>query len=87
MTKLEETIGRAETDWQRSLLQEWGRRNPTPNRIKAGYLGFIDIVPTLCTCSVCGTPSVIMPAHEITPSRGFVLCPQCSAIKEAGRAA
>jgi hypothetical protein len=81
MSQLDDTIARAETEWQRSLLQEWGRRNPKPNRIKAGYLGFIDIVPTLCQCSACGTPSVIMPAHEIAPSRGFVLCPQCSAAK------
>lgn len=78
MTRIEEAIGRAETDWQRSLLQEWARRNPNPPQIKAGRLGAIDIVPTLCTCSICGSPAVIIPAGDIKPARGFVLCPQCS---------
>jgi hypothetical protein len=44
MTRLEEAIGHAQTDWQRSLLQEWGRRNPKPLQIKAGHLGVIEIM-------------------------------------------
>lgn len=77
-SRLEEAISRAETEFQRMVLMEWGRRNPTPARIYAGYLGWLDVVPTLCVCSECETPSVIIPDPEIVPARGFVLCPNCS---------
>lgn len=78
MTRIEEAIGRSESDWQRSVLQEWARRNPKPLQIKAGHLGMVDIVPTLCTCGRCRSPAIIIPDNKIKPARGFVLCPQCS---------
>lgn len=77
-SRLEETFERAETEWQRQVLREWGRRNAKPAQIMAGCLGAIDVVPTLCICSRCETPAVIIPDQEIVPARGFVLCPQCS---------
>lgn len=73
-----EAIARAETDFQRAVLQEWGKRNPEPKQFSGGYLGPIDWIPTLCICSVCKTPSVIIPDEDIKPAKGFVLCPQCS---------
>lgn len=81
MSRLDDAISRA-NDWQRAVLQEWARRNPEPQKIKMGYLGFIEIVPTLCTCSVCHSPALIIPDDQ-PPARGFVLCSQCSAPKGA----
>lgn len=79
-------LERATTDWQRSLMQEWFKRNPEPlcfgnARAPLDRLNFI--VPTACTCLECGSPSVIMPCQEIEPARGFVLCPNCSVPKAA----
>jgi len=78
MSRLDEAMARA-NDWQRMVLQEWSRRNPEPQRIKMGRrFGFVDIVPTLCICSVCRSRALIIP-NDQPPSRGFVLCPRCSA--------
>lgn len=84
MSRLDDAIAKA-NDWQRAVLQEWARRNPEPQKIKMGYLGFIDIVPTLCTCSRCQSPALIIPDDQ-PPARGFVLCPQCSAPNMAASA-
>jgi len=77
-SRLEETIDRAESEFQRMALIEWGKRNPLPARINAGYLGWLDVVPTLCYCTECRSPSLIIPDPAIVPARGFVLCPNCS---------
>jgi hypothetical protein len=71
MSRLEDAMDRAETDFQRNALREWARRNPTPNTIGKPP---IDLVPTLCICSKCSAPSLIIPDDE-PPARGFVLCP------------
>jgi hypothetical protein len=83
MSRLQDAIARAETPFQKAVLEEWARRNPQPAQIKAGHLGYIDVVPTLCMCGRCRTPAIIIPDPEIKPARGFVLCPQCSTIDTA----
>lgn len=78
---IERALERATEDWQRSLILEWSRRNPTPKRI-----GSAEIVPTACTCNKCDGPAMIIPDDTIIPQRGFVLCPQCSELPQAASA-
>lgn len=73
---LQEALGRAKSDFQRAVLQEWDRRNPRPLMIKATPP--MPIVPTLCVCLKCRGDAIIIPDQEIIPARGFVLCPVCS---------
>jgi hypothetical protein len=87
-TALEEAIQRAETDWQRTVMREWGVRNPKPMQIHAGALGVIELVPTPCHCVKCETPAVIFPGAgpKVPESQGYCLCPRCSLKSEAPQA-
>lgn len=69
-TRLDVALERCETDWQRVVMREWCRLNPS--------LVAQEIVPTACTCLNCRTPSLIIPDLEIKPQRAYVICPRCS---------
>ena len=71
---LSDALLRCTDDWQRLVIDEWGRRHPQGAVAPPGF------APTPCICLYCKGPAVIFPGETkyLPENQGYCLCPRCS---------